>query len=527
MKQNKKLRMLIVGALVLALLISGVAIAVTTQPDGKSAEAANTSVSGSPLLSNESGLVPEGETAGIAPEPIPDPSTTPDEPQPTNAPQGDTGTQPTDPLTEPATDDIAPASAQEQTEAAQENVVNIGAVRTINRSDPAEGMIRLDWDAAEGAKGYHIYWHDVDDADESFTLLSTVKDTSLTIRNLQKGCMYYFKVAGYNTVDGTLYEGESATLKAGTTPVGVSTFYLASGVPTGTLLRWERNDLCDGYVMYRQFDGKWSRYQVLPRDVTEFRDTDVIPGRAYNYRLSTYRMDAAGELLSAPSTVRTICGLCAPADNGTTTMLRKMYFKWKKNAYAHGYEIRYSSDGTNYTLLTDTTATSYTSNRFIVGKTYHFRIYPYRILDGKKIYGTCWARTLTMTNSAYGRDVGNTYIEVNIAQQHMWYYINGELYVSTDVVTGNYNTADTPKGYWEVNDKVSPCTLIGADYVSYVDYWIAFIGSGYGIHDASWRSTFGGQIYKGNGSHGCINTPYANVKKIYGKVTIGTPVIVY
>ena len=33
-----------------------------------------------------------------------------------------------------------------------------------------------------------------------------------------------------------------------------------------------------------------------------------------------------------------------------------------------------------------------------------------------------------------------------------------------------------------------------------------------GIHDASWRDTFGGTIYKTSGSHGCINVPPAFVR---------------
>jgi lipoprotein-anchoring transpeptidase ErfK/SrfK len=48
-----------------------------------------------------------------------------------------------------------------------------------------------------------------------------------------------------------------------------------------------------------------------------------------------------------------------------------------------------------------------------------------------------------------------------------------------------------------------------------------------GIHDASWRSTFGGTIYKTNGSHGCINAPRSIVTKIYDEIEAGTPVVAY
>ena len=105
--------------------------------------------------------------------------------------------------------------------------------------------------------------------------------------------------------------------------------------------------------------------------------------------------------------------------------------------------------------------------------------------------------------------------------------MDGDVYLESDCVTGNYGSADTPKGYFSVNAKVSPCTLKGDDYTSYVTYWMPFIGGGWGLHDADWRSSFGGSIYKGNGSHGCVNLPPSVAKKMYAKMEVGTPVIVY
>ena len=54
-----------------------------------------------------------------------------------------------------------------------------------------------------------------------------------------------------------------------------------------------------------------------------------------------------------------------------------------------------------------------------------------------------------------------------------------------------------------------------------------FIGGGWGLHDADWRSSFGGSIYKGGGSHGCVNLPPDVAKKMYAQMEVGTPVIVY
>ena len=67
----------------------------------------------------------------------------------------------------------------------------------------------------------------------------------------------------------------------------------------------------------------------------------------------------------------------------------------------------------------------------------------------------------------------------------------------------------------------------GSEYESFVNYWIAFIGSSYGMHDASWRSSFGGDIWVSNGSHGCVNMPPKKIPDLYNMVNYGTPVIVH
>ena len=129
-------------------------------------------------------------------------------------------------------------------------------------------------------------------------------------------------------------------------------------------------------------------------------------------------------------------------------------------------------------------------------------------------------------------DIGNTYVEISIDNQHMWYYKNGSLLVETDVTTGTSSTGhDTPRGAFYLNNKQMNVTLVSINpddpYESKVTYWLPFKGNTYGIHDASWRSSYGGSNYIYNGSHGCVNTPYNSVKTIYENITVGTPVIIW
>ncbi|MDO4513705.1 MAG: L,D-transpeptidase family protein [Lachnospiraceae bacterium] len=124
-------------------------------------------------------------------------------------------------------------------------------------------------------------------------------------------------------------------------------------------------------------------------------------------------------------------------------------------------------------------------------------------------------------------DIGDTYIEIDISNQTMYYYIDGELFVETPIVTGNMlRKMGTPSAVCYVYGKQKNRTLRGPGYASFVKYWLPVKG-GIGIHDASWRKNFGGDIYLKNGSHGCINTPNDVMEQIYERVEIGTPVIMF
>ncbi len=130
-------------------------------------------------------------------------------------------------------------------------------------------------------------------------------------------------------------------------------------------------------------------------------------------------------------------------------------------------------------------------------------------------------------------DIGSTYVEIDITHQKVYLYVNGECILESDCVTGTANDSEraTPSyGVWAISYKQSPATLGTLETNGYeepVTYWIPFNGN-VGLHDADgWRSTYGGSIYKTDGSHGCVNLPLSAAKTIYENVKPGYPVIVY
>ena len=122
---------------------------------------------------------------------------------------------------------------------------------------------------------------------------------------------------------------------------------------------------------------------------------------------------------------------------------------------------------------------------------------------------------------------GGTYIEVNLTSQHLWFYKNGTCIVSTPLVSGKVaEDMCTPTGVFSLYQRKAGAWLEGDDYRTYVNFWMPFY-YGYGLHDATWRSSFGGNIYLYNGSHGCVNLPYSAASTIFNNSTVGTKVILY
>lgn len=130
-------------------------------------------------------------------------------------------------------------------------------------------------------------------------------------------------------------------------------------------------------------------------------------------------------------------------------------------------------------------------------------------------------------NSHGENDYGDTYVEINLAKQHLFFYKNGSLLVESDFVSGNQaKRYDTPTGVYGITYKQRDATLKGENYATPVSYWMPFCNN-VGMHDADWRSSFGGKIYKTSGSHGCVNLPPSAAKTIFENIEEGDPVLVY
>lgn len=130
--------------------------------------------------------------------------------------------------------------------------------------------------------------------------------------------------------------------------------------------------------------------------------------------------------------------------------------------------------------------------------------------------------------------IGRTYLEVDLEEQHMWCYIDGKLVMESDCVTGDPTTDhETPTGVFGIMFMKKDATLRGIqqkngkyEYETKVKYWMPFYAD-CGFHDAWWRTAFGEEIYKGDGSHGCVNLPSEAAEELFSYCDTKMPVVIY
>lgn len=157
----------------------------------------------------------------------------------------------------------------------------------------------------------------------------------------------------------------------------------------------------------------------------------------------------------------------------------------------------------------------------------------------RDVYGIGYTTRGTGYGVTSNDGIGDTYAELSIADQHVWFYRDGKCVFDADVVTGANNPQnETPKGVWYIMYQQSPSVLKGknndgSNYASKVQYWSQFTNSGCGFHDASWRKNWSKTAYLSGdnvatgGSHGCANMHPSDAGAAYHALQVDEPVIVY
>lgn len=285
----------------------------------------------------------------------------------------------------------------------------------------------------------------------------------------------------------------------------------------------------------QQLDVTKANGYVKPHVYKDDQDLNNQLKAANEYCLSaiTYTTPKGKEIVLDGSTLIT---WLSKQDDGSYTKDESV-FKEKLTAFVKELASQYNSIGVTRTF-TGKDGQSHT----VSGGTYGFRVSTdsevsalLKMINENKSENNRIPEHTGQLPSGENGGLGTTYLEINITKQHLWFVKDGSVVLESDFVSGKESdpTRLTPSGTYYIYNKERNRVLRGTkqpngkyEYESPVSYWMPF-NKGIGLHDASWRSTFGRDIYINSGSHGCINLPTGFAGSLYSQIYVNLPVVVY
>ncbi|MEE1056183.1 MAG: L,D-transpeptidase family protein [Acutalibacteraceae bacterium] len=431
------------------------------------------------------------------------------------------------------------------------------AVEKLELEIQNEKSISLKWKKSENATGYTIYRMDYTSGGKYKKVCDVEGIEKYTDKNLTPSHKYYYYIKAYIDIDGEKsYSKESNIIKTATNPSQVQNLKASKQDKDSITIKWDKSPNASGYVIYRMtnneydYEGEWIvddygywsyttrvgeyiKYAVInDGNKTSYTNKELNECQAYNYRVVPYFKADGKYYYGDYRNISTGTVTDTPEVTAFSRSSRVMA-KWYPVSGADGYEVYISEnkDGP-YKSYGTTDDIIFLTKQLTDNKTYYVRVRAYYNADKKqKVYSNFTTQEVkcTKANKVDKYSVGSTYIEIDLDLQHMWYFEDNKLMVSTPIVTGMKYSMDTSTGLYDIYNKESPARLVGETWDTDVNYWMAVTYDGQGIHDSTWRYDYeyGGNTYTYDGSHGCINTPYDKVAEMYELVDIGTPVVIY
>lgn len=301
----------------------------------------------------------------------------------------------------------------------------------------------------------------------------------------------------------------------------------------GVIIAYEKKDFGPGQGWREQEDGSWmyqksgdylkSCWQEIDGEYYRFGDDGRMLTGIQTIDGDTYILGTDGKMLK--SGWQTVDGRTyllndsGAALKGWQTLDGKKYYFGSDGVLLTGWHV---IDGSRY-YLTETADANHP-----LGSAYVSETTP----GGSTMDAEGRLVTTASDGTRYNPYGDVSCVEVDLTNQMVYAYNGAQLALSSKCVTGSVvKDAATPEGDYKIYSKETNRVLKGTNfdgskYASPVSYWMPFNG-GIGLHDATWRSSFGGDIYYASGSHGCVNMPFDNAQKLYDMISVGTPVHVH
>lgn len=253
--------------------------------------------------------------------------------------------------------------------------------------------IQISWNTMDYADSYNVYRKT--GTGEWTQIASEVTGVSYKDTTAVTGTKYYYTVCG---VSGLWYDtvlskyNEKGVYGKANLDVPVLSSAVSAGY-NSVRLTWGKVSGANGYRIYRSTskDGQYTCIGAAKKgSLLTFTDKKAIIGTNYYYVVRAYRMvDDSMVKSSASNTLRAKAVMTAPALKVSSSSNAASLI-WTKVKGAQGYQIcrSTSKNGTYTRIRTLENATSYKNARLSKGKTYYYKVRAYRVVNGKKVYGT-------------------------------------------------------------------------------------------------------------------------------------------
>lgn len=267
--------------------------------------------------------------------------------------------------------------------------------------------VQLYWNKVIGADGYMLYAKSQDDI---FTSIKEVQTNEAVLYGLNGS--EELKVKPFKKENGKrLYEFGFATCKLGQKSY-LEKLRLFSAIKKSSLsLYWENVANADSYKIYRLTNGKY----VLQDVVREcyFSENYLPVGFSY------FKVEACigEEVITSSQTI--VCNI-KEVEMFAVNVNYKVVLYWNKAPGVAGYRIFKRTQDGNFTGFVSTTEAKYTVENVVPGEFCEFKVKPFLIENGKRLYGDLEAKCAVQTyktpkidlvvNEAYGGEVAVSWI---------------------------------------------------------------------------------------------------------------------
>lgn len=268
-------------------------------------------------------------------------------------------------------------------------------------------FVQLYWNKVIGADGYMLYAKSQDDI---FTSIKEVQTNEAVLYGLNGS--EELKVKPFKKENGKrVYEFGFATCKLEQKSY-LEKLRLFSAIKKSSLsLYWENVANADSYKIYRLTNGKY----VLQDVVRECYFTENYLPVGFSY----FKVEACigEEVITSSQTI--VCNI-KEVEMFAVNVNYKVVLYWNKAPGVAGYRIFKRTQDGNFTGFVSTTESKYTVENVVPGEFCEFKVKPFIIENGNRLYGDLEAKCAVQTyktpkidlvvNEAYGGEVAVSWI---------------------------------------------------------------------------------------------------------------------